>query len=183
MEKILRARACRTKRNIKGQWSARLKEPLKVKEKCGIFREKKSMCKAVKRVEFGKSTSFSDFSFARLNCSDTKVFLLNCSDMNSNRLRLSWSHRVNVQIEPLLFHFPRTSFVVHAYARCFALATYSNSRWRSRKMKIKTKEFSFCFGHFSVSRFPSSFPFPCQVAERFLSVEHTRRGSGTKNSL
>lgn len=108
-----------------------------------------------------------------------------------NRLWLSWSHsaQMNVQIEPLLLHFRRTSFIVHALAKWFKRSNYSNSTFRAEVSwrKSKPKNFSL-FWSFFVSRFPSfSFPFgcffyfiSCRVTKRFLSAEHNKKSS-TKN--
>lgn len=115
---------------------------------------------------------------ARLKCVDRKVFfsgaslegLLCLSNpprplKHYNRLWLSWSHsaQMNVQIEPFLLHFPRTSFIVHALAKWFKRSNYSNSTFRAEVSwrKSKRKNFSLFWSFFD-SRFPSfSFPFGC----------------------
>lgn len=91
-----------------------------------------------------------------------------------NRLWLSWSQsapssQTNVQIEPLLFHFLRTSFIVHAWPKCYERSSFKKTRcFRERSKKSKRKRTSFCFGQRCYSRFPS---FYCRaIGVRFLSA-------------
>lgn len=80
-----------------------------------------------------------------------------------NRLWLSWSQPApiaerNVPIEPLLFHFLRTSFIVHALLKCFERSSFKKTRcFRARSKKSKRKRSSFCLGQPCYLRFLSSY--------------------------
>lgn len=67
---------------------------------------------------------------------------------------VSSQRRTNVQIEPLLFHFLRTSFIVHALLKCFERSSFKKTRClRARSKKSKRKGTLFVLVSFAICGF------------------------------